>query len=212
MYILVDAQAAQTSIKNLSKALKTSALDLQAGKIKWVYHESSHAKHWWHNYRPDQLILPDDPAFIPENLFPLLDLDNTLYESSQASPDKHSPASSVSEPSSKSSDVPELALRIEIPESVSGAESAPFYIPGSFDHHGLAVDDDAIMLDDPGFSFDTDGHYFGEEQETEVTGTIPTEVQRARSTSQAVDNTRQYHQGGFCGEENVSLWCFLVFN
>ena len=35
--------------------------------------------------RPDQLVLPDDPAFVPDNAFPILDLDLSNLEISQPS-------------------------------------------------------------------------------------------------------------------------------
>ena len=38
--------------------------------------------------RPDQLVLPDDPAFVPDNVFPILDLDLSNLEITQPSSSK----------------------------------------------------------------------------------------------------------------------------
>ena len=73
--------------------------------------------------RPDQLVLHDDPAFLPDLFLPDLDMDLALLEqSTQASSQRASMRSGLSQPSSRSSNIEgdQARLRIVIPSSDSG--------------------------------------------------------------------------------------------
>ncbi|KAF1996152.1 hypothetical protein P154DRAFT_623379 [Amniculicola lignicola CBS 123094] len=56
-YVLADAQNAQNAMRMMLKVVNNAALDPEAGKA-----------------RPEQLVLPDDPSFLPEFSLPPLEL------------------------------------------------------------------------------------------------------------------------------------------
>ncbi|KAF2017223.1 hypothetical protein BU24DRAFT_366858 [Aaosphaeria arxii CBS 175.79] len=56
-YVLVDAERADHSMRSMVKVMKDAAIDLEAGKT-----------------RPEQLLLQDDPSFLPELILPPLDM------------------------------------------------------------------------------------------------------------------------------------------
>ncbi|MCJ1476147.1 hypothetical protein MMC13_004812 [Lambiella insularis] len=105
-YVLVDAQAAQSNMRALLKVVRTSELDPDAGKA-----------------RRDQLVLQDDPAFLPELDIPIMDLDLSLFETStQECSHRTSVLSAQSAQSSQSSNRAneDSVLDLVIPTSDSG--------------------------------------------------------------------------------------------
>ncbi|KAL8763177.1 MAG: hypothetical protein Q9184_000980 [Pyrenodesmia sp. 2 TL-2023] len=153
-YTLSDAQNIQMNMRVLSRVLSTASLDPNAGKA-----------------RPDQLVLEDDPAFVPDMVLPGLDIDLAALD---IATDASSRRSSILSPrsqrislsSQQTSD--ESALGLVIPSSDGGGagEMGGFIIPssehasvrGSAGMGGLLgeVEDDFNL--DPGFMFDNDGN------------------------------------------------------
>ncbi|KAL9637319.1 MAG: hypothetical protein Q9204_001923 [Flavoplaca sp. TL-2023a] len=153
-YTLSDAQTIQNNLKMLSRAIRTSSLDPNAGKA-----------------RPDQLILDDDPAFVPDMVLPGLDFDlANLDISTDASSIRSSILSTQSHRSSLSSQHTneERMLDLIIPSSDDGGAGGlgGFNIPSS-DRASMRASaaagdlmreaDDDFNLD-PGFIFDNDGN------------------------------------------------------
>ncbi|KAI4111863.1 MAG: hypothetical protein LQ339_000322 [Xanthoria mediterranea] len=153
-YTLSDAQSIQTNLKMLSKAIRTTSLDPNAGKA-----------------RPDQLVLEDDPAFIPDMVLPGLDFDLANLDISTDAPSRRSSIlSTQSHRSSVSSQHgnEESMLGLIIPSSDNGgvgglggfivpssdrASVRPSAAPGDL----IREADDDFNLD-PGFIFDNDGN------------------------------------------------------
>ncbi|MCJ1404428.1 hypothetical protein MMC11_007653 [Xylographa trunciseda] len=105
-YVLVDAQNAQNNMRTLLKVVKTSELDPEAGRA-----------------RPDQLILQDNPAFLPDIDLPSLDLDLSLFENStQGSSHRTSimSANSIQSSISSNKDGEASVFGLVIPTSDSG--------------------------------------------------------------------------------------------
>ncbi|KAL8908094.1 MAG: hypothetical protein Q9171_005588 [Xanthocarpia ochracea] len=153
-YTLSDAQTIQTNLKMLSKVLRTASLDPNAGKA-----------------RPDQLVLEDDPAFVPDMILPGLDIDlANLDVSTDASSKRSSTLSALSHRSSLSSQHgnEDSMLGLVIPSSENGGlgDFGGFVIPSS-DRASVRpsaaggdllreAEDDFNF--DPGFIFDNDGN------------------------------------------------------
>ncbi|KAL6721901.1 R8 protein [Lecanora helva] len=157
-YILSDAQIAQANMRALLKAVKTSELDPNAGKT-----------------RPDQLVLPDNPAFLPDFALPGLDVDLSALDISTDDSSRrsslllpHSQRSSISSqqeledsmlgliiPSSVSAGVGDLGGFVLHSEHVSSAQrSAQFGQP--------LVEEDEDFNFDPGFALDAEGNIIEE--------------------------------------------------
>ncbi|KAL8773469.1 MAG: hypothetical protein Q9209_001573 [Squamulea sp. 1 TL-2023] len=153
-YTLSDAQSIQANLKMLSKVIHTTSLDPNAGKA-----------------RPDQLVLEDDPAFVPDMILPGLDIDlGNLDISTDTSSHRSSLLSEQSRRSSLSSqhDADESMLGLVIPSSDEGGAGGlgGFTVPssgrasirpsaGAGDLIPEAEDDFNL---DPGFIFDHDGN------------------------------------------------------
>ncbi|KAI4176877.1 MAG: hypothetical protein LQ343_000734 [Gyalolechia ehrenbergii] len=142
------------NMMTLSKLLRTASLDPNAGKA-----------------RPDQLILEDDPAFVPEMVLPGLDIDLAALDiSTDASSRRSSLLSPHSQRTSLSSQgaSDESALGLIVPSSEGGdaGELGGFILPSS-EHASVrrsagagdmfvGAEDDFNL--DPGFMFDDDGN------------------------------------------------------
>ncbi|KAL8848930.1 MAG: hypothetical protein Q9221_006088 [Calogaya cf. arnoldii] len=153
-YTLSDAQNIEMKLKMLSKAIRTASLDPNAGKA-----------------RPDQLVLEDDPAFVPDMVLPGLDFDlANLDLSTDASSKRSSILSTQSHRSSISShhSNEESMLDLVIPSSSDGGVGGlgGFIVPSS-DRASVRpsaaagdlsreAEDDFNL--DPGFIFDNDGN------------------------------------------------------
>ncbi|KAL9029451.1 MAG: hypothetical protein Q9196_002310 [Gyalolechia fulgens] len=138
----------------LSKLLRTASLDPNAGKA-----------------RPDQLILEDDPAFVPEMVLPGLDIDlSALDISTDASSRRSSLLSPHSQRASLSSQGTsnESALGLVIPSSEGGGagelggfvalSSEQASVRRSAGAGDLFVEAEDDFNLDPGFMFDNDGN------------------------------------------------------
>ncbi|KAI9852801.1 MAG: hypothetical protein M1838_005022 [Thelocarpon superellum] len=155
-YVLVDVQAASNHLRALLKTTRDAELDPEAGKA-----------------RPDQLILQDDPAFLPEYALPRFDLDLVALDLSSGASNYSSILSSSSHPSSRSSHahLGPTTVGLEIPSSDVGGvnDFEDFAFPatrGSSIQRGgrddLAPLSDAVggddFLPDVDFEFDVEGN------------------------------------------------------
>ena len=211
-YILVDAQAAQSNMRALLRVIKTAELDPDAGKARYgsgltlpLLVGSSRY------YRPDQLVLQDDPAFVPDNIYPMMDLDFSMLESSQASEHPTALLSDPSRLSSRSSVDSQNLPGIEIPASgSSGANFGGFELAGPMP--GPAEQERRITLDtgeggflpDVGFDFDEEGNVFdlGAPDVALPEIAVPP---RLRRESQLIERVRMEHEEGFMtGRQPVS--------
>lgn len=117
--------------------------------------------------RPDQLVLHDDPAFMPDNLYPVIDMDMnySMLESSQATLDTSIALSDAHHTSSQSSQGDLAIPQLEMPSAGSsgfdfGSFEFPGPVPGSPSHR-FAIDnpDDVGFTMQPEFIFDEDGNF-----------------------------------------------------
>lgn len=184
-YVLSDAQIAQSNMRALLKAVRTSELDPNAGKA-----------------RPDQLVIQDDPAFLPDFALPGLDIDLSALD---ISTDDSSRRSSILSPHSQRSslsshaEADESMLGLIIPSSYSGGAGDPagFILPGenvssaqrSARIGRLFDDEDEGFNIDPGFTIDADGNLV--EEQTPQPGAAPAGGMRLGSDSAASARVRQ---------------------
>ncbi|KAI9732031.1 MAG: hypothetical protein M1818_007626 [Claussenomyces sp. TS43310] len=157
-YVLSDTQAAQNNLRALSKVVKAAELDLDARKI-----------------RPDQLILMDDPAFLPDLALPALDFDFTdldvhTFRASQRSSNL-SFLSPGQQPRQSTASRASSVLGLIIPTSDTGGYQLPmqFSSQGSSAHKPFSTregsfagrlhpEEDLILEEDLDFGFDDDGN------------------------------------------------------
>ena len=165
-YVLVDAQAAQSNMRALLRVIKTSELDPDAGKARYNFRFNLILLRLRRFLRPDQLVLLDDPAFVPDNIYPMMDLDFSMLESSQGSEHTSALLSGPSRLSSRSS-VGSVGPfpGIEIPASGStGAGFGGFELPGSMpgpteQERRITVEtEEGGFLPDVDFDFDEEGN------------------------------------------------------
>ncbi|MCJ1384907.1 hypothetical protein MMC17_008025 [Xylographa soralifera] len=188
-YVLVDAQNAQNNMRTLLKVVKTSELDPEAGKA-----------------RPNQLVLQDDPAFLPDIDLPNLDLDLSLFENStQGSSHRTSIMSASSHQSSRSStkDGEASILGLLIPTSDSGNAGGigGFQLAKSGSNateidHGIAdvFPEEQGFFPDVDFNFDAEGNMI--ELEAPQAVQVDEHVLRVRSDSGLSTQMRQDHEDG----------------
>lgn len=159
---------------------------------------------WLNPRRPEQLVLQDDPAFLP-GLFPVLDFNlSSSSLSSGESSKRTSMLSALSGLSSVSSD-PEARppLGLVIPGTSGSSDhagGAPYIASESLQsgHRSLLslLDDEANLLPDVDFRFDDDGNM------VDVVPEVVPEVAdiavnlRMRSDSLASGRVRQEHEDG----------------
>lgn len=123
-----------------------------------------------HHNRPDQLVLPDDPSFIPDLMLPGLNVDLSALDISSdiETPRKSSLLSSFLTPSSKSSRFSDGQLHLNISSSDIGglgvsASGFPSDIGSSarketqFELPAAFAEETGILLE-PDFEFDGDGN------------------------------------------------------
>ncbi|KAL4917694.1 Rec8 like protein-domain-containing protein [Aspergillus aurantiobrunneus] len=171
-YTLLDVQAMHDRMRQMLRSVPAGGLDPIAGKA-----------------RPDQLVLPYDPSFLPENNLPGLGLDfsklnrslgeNASQQSSVFSP--HTPDLSQSAVSSSS------VLRLNLPSDDNilrdmGGFSSEAGIASSV-HGGLdfgrlmasSLNEDGGVLLQPDFEFDEDGNIIelGVRQQSEGRARLP---------------------------------------
>ncbi|MCJ1260411.1 hypothetical protein MMC22_000272 [Lobaria immixta] len=201
-YILSDAQTAHSNMRTLIKAVRTAELDPNAGKA-----------------RHDQLILQDDPAFLPDLFLPDFNIDlSALDVSTDESSRRSSILSASSQRSSLSSnkDGDESILGLVIPSSGTGGggDIEGFMLPdddrGSIrlgtEVEGFLDEDEGFSID-PGFTVDEDGNLIitGDQRSPQTQAAIRTPFMRVRSGSAASGLVRQELQEGLeAGEHEAS--------
>ncbi|KAL8938250.1 MAG: hypothetical protein Q9211_003297 [Gyalolechia sp. 1 TL-2023] len=182
------------SMMTLSKLLRTASLDPNAGKA-----------------RPDQLILEDDPAFVPEMVLPGLDIDLSALDiftdassrrSSLLSP--HSQRASLSSQGTSN----ESALGLVIPSSEGGGagelggfvalSSEQASVRRSAGAGDLFVEAEDDFNLDPGFMFDNDGNMIntGDDVPPTQTEQVLPAAGRIRSDSGASAQVRRELEEG----------------
>ncbi|KKZ62387.1 hypothetical protein EMCG_03214 [[Emmonsia] crescens] len=152
-YALMDAQTMRDRMRTMLKEIRSTGLDPDAGKAK-----------------PDQLVLPDDPSFIPDLMLPGLNVDLSALDISSdiGSPRKSSLLSSFLTPSSKSSRFSDGQLHLNISSSDIGglgvgASGFPSDIGSStrketqFELPAAFAEETGVLLE-PDFEFDGDGN------------------------------------------------------
>ena len=169
-------------------------------------------------HRPDQLVLQDDPAFLPDLFLPNLDMDLAFLESStQGSSKRTSLHSALSQQSSKSSHVEgdESILGLVIPTSGSGnsGEIGGFTFPDSAG--GSAQRDrrtigslgaDEGFYPDVDFAFDDDGRIIELGDQPQPRAETTAGPARVRSDSGISAQVRQELVEGLrAGQEAVRL-------
>ena len=167
-YVLSDAQMAQNNMRTLLKVVRTAELDPNAGRARYVTDDTQSGSTIDIICSPDQLMLEDDPAFLPD--FPGLDIDLSALDistdgssrrSSLLSP--HSLRSSLS--SNQDSDESLLGLIIPTSDTGGAGDFGGFDLPGddrasarpSSRLRGLLEDEEEGFNLDPGFTIDVDG-------------------------------------------------------
>jgi len=65
-YVLSDAQSASNSMNLLLRTVKDSAIDPDAGRARWTTLVPMNVYCTLTRHRPEQLVLQDDPSFLPE--------------------------------------------------------------------------------------------------------------------------------------------------
>ncbi|OAX80781.1 hypothetical protein ACJ72_04876 [Emergomyces africanus] len=152
-YALMDAQTMRDRMRTMVKEIRSTGLDPSAGKA-----------------RPEQLILPDDPSFIPDIMLPGLNVDLSALDisSDTGSPRKSSLLSSFLAPSSKCSHFSDGQLHLNISSSDigglgAGASGFPSDIGSSarkdtqFELPAAFAEETGVLLQ-PDFEFDGDGN------------------------------------------------------
>lgn len=168
-YVLSDAQTAQSNMRALLKVVRTAELDPDAGKARYIACPCHSVRTTNHAYSPDQLVLEDDPAFLPD--FPGLDIDLSALD---ISTDGSSRRSSILSPHSLRSSLSSNAdgdgsmLGLIIPTSDTGGagDFGGFDLPGddrasvrpSSRLRSLLEDEEEGFNLDPGFTIDADGN------------------------------------------------------
>ncbi|KAF2135765.1 uncharacterized protein K452DRAFT_303302 [Aplosporella prunicola CBS 121167] len=196
-YILTDAQNAQTNMRAAIRAIKSVELDLEVAQA-----------------RPEQLLLEDDPTFLPD--FALAPLDFDLSNLEAPSPRSEKLRSSRSGSRSSISLEEQLPAGpvggLELPTSDSiGGDLGGFVVPGD-EGPGVKVPDaGALIAEDDGFlpeadfGFDADGNlleFTGTDQPHHSTpGTAPR--LGLGSDTAASARVRQDHEGGQLPGEDV---------
>lgn len=169
-YVLSDAQLFQANIRALLKNVHTSSIDINASKTAWVA-MSNFTVFVCETLTPDSpelLVLQDDPAFLPYNALPGMDIDLDAFGITSAESSRRSSLlRSGSERSSTSSEPPSnnsvIGLIIPSPDHSESGHIAEYRLP-SEGAGSLArkrpLDRQMIEeeLDDPGFSIDHEGN------------------------------------------------------
>ncbi|CAA9960214.1 Rad21 Rec8 N domain containing protein [Pyrenophora teres f. maculata] len=147
-YVLSDAQIAQNELQMMLRTVKDAALDPDAGRA-----------------RPEQLILQDDPSFLPDFTLPppelLAELDSRFNLDIVHSGESQSLTPFCSQQSQDSSHVGVVGGLV-LPTSSPGLPGQ-FRLEGDDELGGLGGpsamlgDDDMVEIEDPDFMFGDDG-------------------------------------------------------
>lgn len=161
--------------------------------------------------RPDQLVLPDDPSFIPDLMLPGLNVDLSALEISSdiGSPRKSSLLSSVLVPSSKSSQFSDGQLHLNISSSDidglgAGASGFPSDI-GSSARKETQFELPAPFAEETGFLLQPDFEFDGEGNIIELT-VKPTPKEKVIAisgrSSANINSRRMAEEGEFQAFQN----------
>ncbi|KAF2689605.1 hypothetical protein K458DRAFT_475049 [Lentithecium fluviatile CBS 122367] len=156
-YVLSDAQNAYSSMHMMLRAMKSAALDPEAGKAK-----------------PEQLVLPDDPSFLPEFALPPPELLAELNLGPALEPLRNGDSQSLTPFGSQQPTTPGGPIGGLILPSSSSVGAGEFVIHGD---NGLGAlgGPSALLggedLDDPGFAFDDNGNIIDFEEVNVISGT-----------------------------------------
>ncbi|KAE9380371.1 hypothetical protein N431DRAFT_361982 [Stipitochalara longipes BDJ] len=196
-YLLADTQAANNSMRALLKVVRTDGLNPDAGKA-----------------RPEQLILLDDPAFLPENGLPIFDF--SILDFNPKSDSQRSSQSMLSirhRSGSVSSLHAPSVLGLNIPSSSNGGAGTyqlPFndHFHGSFGQKNVGLglnvfgdDEVAIYNDDMLFDFGDDGELRDiptSEREARRASSIHPQLHLG-SDSAASERVRKEHEDALAG-------------
>lgn len=190
-YTLTDVQAIHDRMRSLFRVMSGGGLDPSAGKARFVNpvqpilcRSSCFACHLTWTSRPEQLILPYDPTFLPETNLPGLGLDlsslilsenKTLSQQSSmllpATPDLHQSSLALSTSPRLSFSSSDIAMR-DWGRFGSDTDATGFVQSG----HGLvgiassAFEEGGVLLQ-PDFEFDEDGNIveLGPRRASEIT-------------------------------------------
>ncbi|KAF2464897.1 uncharacterized protein BDR25DRAFT_296064 [Lindgomyces ingoldianus] len=150
-YVLSDAQNAENSMRMMLKVMKNAGLDPDAGKAK-----------------PDQLVLQDDPSFLPEFVLPppelLADLDIPLFQTPRSGESQSlTPFGSQQAHATPEAQIGGLVLPSSSSRGAGGLVLAGDDGDGAGTMGGPSgiVGEEGIMepLEEPDFGFDADGNY-----------------------------------------------------
>jgi hypothetical protein len=168
--------------------------------------------------RPEQLVLQDDPSFLPEFALPppelLADLDLGLDLNISHSGDSQSLTpfgSQHSQSSSHTGALGGLVLPTSSPDPLGGG----FELQGDNDaagHNGFLGDTDGLDLSEPDFMFNENGEFVEVQVPQNGAGTpAARSVAEMQNDAGASAKVRKEHEEGRMGCEQVSLtaFCFL---
>ncbi len=163
--------------------------------------------------RPEQLILQDDPAFLPD-LFPVMDLDFSALNLSSAGSSKRSSLmsaqSALSSVSSHAGAATPLGLHIPGTSGSSDIDrGAAFNVPDSDQTRRRdpfsRIDDENNLLEDVDFIIDDEGKMVDVVPGPVIEPTDQAAAPRVRSDSLASVRVRQEHEEGrLAGQRAVS--------
>lgn len=177
-YTLSDAQSMQANMRVLSKIIRTASLDPNAGKARFVRRTNLLSTMLTLTHSRDQLVLEDDPAFLPDMVLPGLNIDlATLDITTDASSHRSSLLSPqslrTSQSSQQHSDSSMVGLQIPASDEGGFGDLGGFIVPssdrasirpsGRFSElrreggQGIREEDDDFIMD-PGFMFDHEGN------------------------------------------------------
>ncbi|KAF1942013.1 hypothetical protein EJ02DRAFT_512039 [Clathrospora elynae] len=145
-YVLSDAQNAHNAMRMMLRTVKNAALDPNAGKA-----------------RPDQLVLPDDPSFLPEFALPppelLAELDfNLNFNLNVSRPGESESLTPFGSQQSQSSAVGGLILPTSSPARPGEFELEGDHGIGSVgEPSGMPGAGEPVELGEPSFMFGDDG-------------------------------------------------------
>ncbi|KAF1978109.1 hypothetical protein BU23DRAFT_595909 [Bimuria novae-zelandiae CBS 107.79] len=182
-YVLADAQNAYNAMHLMLRAIENAALDPQAGKA-----------------RPDQLVMPDDPSFLPEFAMPPPELLAELHLGRALSPLCVSGESQSLTPFADQQDpsTPAPAAGLILPTSSSvgpGGFDLQGNGPSSIGGHGDFADEE--MIDAPDFTFDENGEFVDLTEANMVHGTPAAQGgSNMHSDAGASAKVRQEHEDG----------------
>ncbi|MCJ1285274.1 hypothetical protein MMC26_004614 [Xylographa opegraphella] len=196
------------SNSNLKKINRKAILDVDIPRacMTITQPEAPMALRLQSNLLPDQLVLQDNPAFLPDIDLPGLDLDLSIFENStQGSSHRTSIMSAGSQPSSRSSnkDGEASVVGLLIPTSDSGnaggTEGFQVAMPGS-NATEIGQGTANVFLEEQGFFPDVDFNFDAEgnmvELETPQGVQFDEAVPRTRSDSETSGRMRQGYDDG----------------